>query len=216
MSHSFYLTTAIAYVNGKPHVGHAYEFIASDAICRYHRILGENVFFLSGVDEHSAQVERAARDEGISTQDYCDKMAVVFRELHEKLGSRLDGFIRTSEPRHHVTTQEMLRRSYEKGDIYQGHYEGWYCVSCEAFYQDDDLEANNCCPVHKKPCEWLKEENYFFKLSQYTEALKKHFQEHPAFNQPDGYRNEMMAQLDRGLKDISISRSTTKWGVPLP
>ena len=216
MSEKFYLTTAIAYVNGKPHVGHAYEFIASDAICRYQRMLGKQVFFLSGVDEHSAQVEKAARNEGIPTQEYCDKMAVVFKELHEKLGSHLDGFIRTSEPRHHDTTKELLKRSYEKGDIYQGHYEGWYCESCERYYQDDELEEENACPVHKRPCEWLKEDNYFFKLSNYTEALKKHFQENPSFVQPDGYKNEMLSLLDQGLRDISISRSTTKWGVPLP
>lgn len=216
MSQKFYLTTAIAYVNAKPHVGHAYEFIASDAICRYQRMRGHDVFFLSGVDEHSAKVEKSAREAGMDTRDYCDKMAVVFKELHDKLGSHLDGFIRTSEPRHHATTQELLRRSYEKGDIYQGHYEGWYCVSCEGYYQDDELEEGNVCPVHKRACEWLKEENYFFRLSNYTAALQKHFQENPAFVQPDAYRNEMLALMERGLKDISISRATTKWGIPLP
>ncbi len=216
MKDSFYLSTAIAYVNGKPHVGHAYEFIASDAICRYQRMIGKKVFFLSGVDEHSAQVEKAAREEGLPTQEYCDKMAVVFTELHEKLGTKLDGFVRTSEPRHHDTTKELLRRSYEKGDIYQGHYEGWYCDACERYYQDDELDEGNECPTHKRPCQWLKEENYFFKLSNYTEAMKKHYEQCPTFTQPEGYKNEMLALLDQGLRDISISRSTTTWGIPLP
>lgn len=216
MSQKFYLTTAIAYVNAKPHLGHAYEFVASDVICRFHRMLGEDVFFLSGVDEHSAKVEKSAREENLHPREYCDRMAVVFQDLHAKLGTKLDGFIRTSEPRHHDTTKELLRRSHEKDDIYRGHYEGWYCFSCEAFYQPDELIEDNLCPVHKAKAEWMEEENYFFKLSKYTERLKQHFAEHPDFVQPESYRNEMLALLDRGLQDISISRSTTKWGVPIP
>ena len=215
MSRTFYLTTAISYVNGRPHIGHAYEYIVSDVICRFRRMQGRRVFFLSGVDEHSAQVEKAAREAGQPTKDYCDRMAVIFRDLHEKTGSSLDGFIRTSESRHHDTTREMLRRSYAKGDIYKGAYKGWYCYSCEAYYLEKDLSDGHC-PVHNRPVEWIEEENYFFKLSAYTERLKQHFAEHPEFTQPEAFRNEMLALLDRGLQDISISRSTTTWGIPLP
>lgn len=216
MSQPFYLTTAISYVNAKPHVGHAYEFIVSDAICRYRRMQGRPVFFLSGVDEHSATVEKAAEEAGQHPRDYCDYMAEVFLNLHRLTGSSLSDFIRTSEPRHHDTTKELLRRAYAKGDIYKGHYEGWYCFSCEAFYLADDLLDGELCPVHKKKAEWRQEENYFFRLSRYAEAIKRHFEEHPDFNVPVMYRNEMLALLDRGLQDISISRSTTRWGITLP
>ena len=215
MNGKFYLTTAISYVNARPHIGHAYEFIASDAICRFRRMQGKKVFFLSGVDEHSAQVEKSAKDEGAPLPEYCDRMAALFKDLHERVDSSLDGFIRTSEPRHHDTTKEMLRRSYEKGDIYKGSYKGWYCYSCEAYYQEKELTEGNC-PVHNRPAQWIEEENYFFKLSSYTEQLKRHYEECPSFVQPDTYRNEMLALMDRGLQDISISRSTTSWGIPLP
>lgn len=216
MTESFYLTTAIAYVNAKPHVGHAYEFIASDAIVRYHRMLGQKVFFLSGVDEHSAKVEKAAAEAGLPPRDYCDKMSVVFRDLHEKIGSSLDGFIRTSDPQHHNTTKELLQRAYDNGDIYKSKYSGCYCYSCEAFYQEADLAEGNICPVHKTPIDWMEEENYFFRLSNYTEKLKQYYAEHPEFVYPESFKNEMLALLDRGLQDISISRSTTKWGISLP
>ncbi len=215
MSDTFYLTTAISYVNAKPHIGHAYEFIASDAIVRFRRMQGMKVFFLSGVDEHSAKVERAAKDAGVPISEYCDKMAELFKDLHEKVGSSLSGFIRTSEPRHHDTTKEMLRRSYEKGDIYKSAYKGWYCYSCEAYYQEKELNEGNC-PVHNQPSTWIEEDNYFFRLSAYTEALKKHYAENPNFVYPEWYKNEMLALLDQGLQDISISRSTTRWGVPIP
>ncbi|MBD3267851.1 methionine--tRNA ligase [bacterium] len=216
MKNSFYLTTAISYVNGKPHVGHAYEFITSDAIVRYHRMLGQPVFFLSGVDEHSAQVEKAARDEGLDTPAYCDKMSVIFQDLHTKLGSSIDYFIRTSEPRHHVTTQEMLQRAYDNGDIYKGTYSGYYCYACEAFYQEADLDEGKLCPVHKQETPLLEQENYFFRLSNYTEKLKEHYDNNPDFVSPENFKNEMRALMDRGLQDISISRSTTKWGIELP
>jgi methionyl-tRNA synthetase len=176
---------------------------------------GKRVYFLSGVDEHSAQVEKAAREAGLPPQEYCDKMAVIFKDLHEKVGSSLSDFIRTSEPRHHDTTRELLRRSYEKGDIYKGSYTGYYCYSCEAYYQEKDLESWNC-PVHKRPVDWIEEENYFFKLTSYTDRLKEYFQQNPEFVYPEHYKNEMLSLIDRGLQDISISRSTTTWGVPLP
>ncbi len=215
MSESFYITTAISYVNGLPHIGHAYEFIASDVIARYHRLLGHDVFFLSGVDEHSAQVEKAAREEGLETQAYCDKMAVIFQDIHDKLGSKLDDFIRTSEPRHHDTTKEMLNRSHANGDIYKGNYSGYYCYPCEAFYMEDDLTEGKC-PVHNSPAEWVEQENYFFRLSAFTDRLKQHYQANPAFVYPAWYKNEMLALIDRGLQDISISRSNTTWGIQIP
>ncbi|MBI1390728.1 MAG: methionine--tRNA ligase [bacterium] len=212
MSQSFYITTAISYVNAKPHIGHAYEFIASDAIARFKRMMGMKVFFLSGVDEHSAKVEKAAAAQGLPPREYCDQMSDVFRDVHARLGNQLDDFIRTSEPRHHAATKEMLRRSYENGDIYKAKYAGWYDLTAEAFVPETDLPE----PDKRKNIEWIEEENYFFKLSNYTERLKEHFNAHPEFVQPDMYRNEMLALLDRGLQDISISRSTTRWGIPLP
>ncbi len=216
MTESFYITTAIAYVNAKPHFGHAYEFIASDAIARYHRMRGEDVFFLSGVDEHSAQVEKAAREAGKDTAEFCDEMADIFKNLNSLLGVELSDFIRTSEPRHKTVTQEMLRRSKENGHIYKAHYSGYYCYPCEAFYQNDDLNEGTMCPVHNQPVEWVEEENYFFRLSQFEEPLKKHYDEHPDFVYPETYRNEMRAYLERGLQDISISRTNKTWGIPIP
>ena len=216
MKNSFYLTTAISYVNAKPHVGHAYEFIASDAIVRYHRMLGQNTFFLTGVDEHSAKVEKAAQEAGLSPQEYCDRMSVIYRDLHQKLGTSIDFFIRTSDPNHHKTTKELLQRAYDKGDIYKSKYSGQYCYSCEGFYLQDDLIEGNLCPVHKLETAWLEEENYFFRLTAYTEKLKEHYAAHPDFVYPESFKNEMLALLNRGLQDISISRSTTKWGIPLP
>lgn len=212
MPEPFYITTAISYVNAKPHIGHAYEFIASDAIARYRRMQGREVFFLSGVDEHSAKVEKAAAAEGLSPRDYCDKMSDVFQQVHDKLGTQLDGFIRTSEPRHHVAVKEMLQRSYDAGDIYKGSYSGWYDTIAEAYIPESDLPPED----KRQTIEWVEQENYFFKLSAYTEKLKAHFEANPQFVQPDTFRNEMLALLDRGLQDISISRSTTTWGVPLP
>jgi len=213
MSH-YYITTAISYVNAKPHMGHAYEFIASDVIARHRRMMGDEVYFLSGVDEHSAKVERSAQKEGMETSAFCDKMAGVFKSLHDQLGSSLDGFIRTSEPRHHAVCKEMLQRAYDKGDIYKATYQGWYCGITEAYYQEADLVDGKTEEGYE--VNWIEEENYFFKLSNYTEPLKKYYQEHPELTYPDMYKNEMLALLDRGLQDISISRSTTKWGVPIP
>lgn len=212
MSQAFYITTAISYVNAKPHIGHAYEFIASDAIARYKRMQGMDVFFLSGVDEHSAKVEKAAAAQGLPPREYCDQMSDVFQNVHNKLGTQLDGFIRTSEPRHHAAVKEMLQRSYDNGDIYKGSYSGWYDLTAEAYVAENDLPE----PDKRQNIEWIEEENYFFKLSAYTEKLKEYFLANPKFVQPDIYRNEMLALLDRGLQDISISRSTTTWGVPLP
>ncbi len=216
MSDTFYLSTAISYVNAKPHFGHAYEFIAGDAICRFRRMQGKQVFYLSGVDEHSAKVEKSAEEEGLHPREYCDRMADIFKDLHDKVGSTLDGFIRTSEPRHHDTTKDLLQRCKEKGDIYQDHYKGWYCTGCEAFYLEEDLIDEKQCPVHKTPAEWKEEENYFFRLSSYTEALQKHYADHPGFVQPEAFKNEMLALMERGLQNISISRSTTDWGIPIP
>lgn len=216
MAEKFYLTTAISYVNAKPHIGHAYEFIASDAIVRYQRMLGKDAFFLSGVDEHSVKVEKAAAAAGMDPAPYCEQISEVFRELHQLVGSSLDGFIRTSEPRHHKTTQEMLTRSKASDDIYQDVYEGWYSPSSEAFLQESDLLEGNLDPDSKQPCEWMKEENYFFKLSAYGEKLKAHYAEHPEFVYPEKYKNEMLSLIEQGLRDISISRSNTKWGIPVP
>ncbi len=212
---NFYITTAIAYVNAKPHMGHALEEIATDAIARFNRMRGKNVFFLTGLDEHSANAEKAAKAQNKDTQAYCDGMADVYRGFYKALDLSNDDVIRTSEPRHEAAVTELLQRSYDSGAIYLGKYSGYYCDSCEAYYPEKDLNEGRC-PVHNTEAKWLEEENYFFKWSDFTERLKELYTERPNFPAPAGFRNEMTALLDRGLEDISISRSTTQWGIPLP
>jgi methionyl-tRNA synthetase len=211
----FYLTTAIDYVNQRPHLGTAYEKIAADVIARYKRLAGFDVHFVMGNDEHSQNVFRRARELGLEPIEYCNRMEVEFRDVWKRLNLSFDDFIRTTEPRHRLAVQEMVRRSYEAGDIYEGEYEGWYCVSCEAFKQEKDL-VNGLCPIHQRPAEWIKERNYFFRLSQYANRLLEHYAAHPEFVAPDSRRNEMLRLLEAGLEDISVSRAGQAWGIPLP
>jgi methionyl-tRNA synthetase len=211
----FYLTTAIDYVNQRPHLGTAYEKIAADVIARYKRLAGFDVHFVMGNDEHSQNVFRRARELGLEPLEYCNRMEREFRDVWTRLNLSFDDFIRTTEPRHRLAVQEMVRRSYEAGDIYEGEYEGWYCVSCEAFKQEKDL-VNGLCPIHQRPAEWIKERNYFFRLSQYANRLLEHYAAHPEFVAPESRRNEMLRLLEAGLEDISVSRAGQAWGIPLP
>src|SRR5918992_3323309 len=202
----FYLTTAIDYVNSRPHLGTAYEKIAADVIARYKRLAGCDTHFLMGNDEHSQNVFRKARELGEEPLAYCDRMAREFTDVWRRLDISFDDFIRTTEPRHKTGVQELVRRMQAAGDIYEGFYEGWYCVSCEAFKQEKDL-VDGLCPIHRTKPEWLREKNYFFRLSAYRDNLLKHFSDHPEFTVPDVRRNEILRLLESGLEDISVSRA---------
>jgi methionyl-tRNA synthetase len=212
----FFLTTAIDYVNSRPHLGTAYEKICADVIARYKRLCGFETRFLMGNDEHSQNVYKKAVDEGLDPLVYCDQMEREFRKTWAHLDVSFDDFIRTTEPRHKVGVTEIARRLWESGEIYEGVYKGWYCVSCEEFKQEKDL-VNGNCPLHPtlKP-EWIEEKNYFFRLSKYQQPLLDHFAAHPEFLQPDVRRNEILSLIRGGLIDISVSRAGQSWGIPLP
>jgi methionyl-tRNA synthetase len=211
----YYLTTAIDYVNSRPHLGTAYEKITADVIARYHRLAGDDVRFVMGNDEHSQNVFRRARDLGQDPLAYCDRMADEFRDVWRRLDISFDDFIRTTEPRHRQAVEAFLQRSHEAGDIYEGLYEGWYCVSCEEFKQERDLIEGRC-PIHKRPAEWIKERNHFFRLSKYRDRLLQLYAEQPGWVAPDTRRNEMLRVLEGGLDDISVSRAGQAWGIPFP
>jgi methionyl-tRNA synthetase len=211
----FYLTTAIDYVNSRPHLGTAYEKITADVIARYKRLCGVETHFVMGNDEHSQNVFRRAREGGEDPLAYCDRMEEIFRGVWAKLSISFDDFIRTTQPRHRVGVQELMRRSHDAGDVYEGHYEGWYCVSCEAFKQEKDL-VDGLCPTHRSRPDWIREKNYFFRLSNYRDRLVAHIDAHPEFVQPESRRNEILRLLDGGLDDISVSRAGQAWGIPLP
>ena len=211
----FYLTTAIDYVNSRPHLGTAYEKIAADVIARYKRLCDIETHFVMGNDEHSQNVFRKARELGEEPQAYCDRMAQEFLDVWKRLDISFDDFIRTTEPRHKAGVQELVRRMTASGDIFEGHYEGWYCVSCEAFKQEKDL-IDGACPIHRTRPDWIREKNYFFRLSKYTERLRQHFEWHPEFLEPDVRRNEILRLIEGGLEDISVSRAGQEWGIPMP
>lgn len=211
----FFITTAIDYANSTPHLGTAYEKIGADVIARYHRLCGEDVFFQMGNDEHSLNVEKRARETGQDPQAYCDEMARRFEDTWHTLDISYDRFIRTTEREHKEAVRKLLSRVQENGYIYQGHYEGWYCVSCEAFLQEKDL-VNGECANHKRKPEWIREQNYFFALSKFEEKLLAHIEANPDFAQPEIRRNEILNVIRGGLEDVSISRAGVTWGIPLP
>ncbi|HSQ60761.1 MAG TPA: methionine--tRNA ligase [Acidobacteriota bacterium] len=210
----FYITTAIDYVNSIPHIGTAYEKIGADAIARWKRLAGFDTRFLMGNDEHSTNVEKAAREKGLEPKVYCDQMAEIFQGVWKRLDISYDDFIRTTEPRHVRGVQELFRRIAAKGDIFRGKYEGYYCVGCERFYPEKDL-VDGRCPTHKTEPQWVSEENWFFRLSAYQARLLEHYAKHPNFLVPEIRRNEIVNVIEGGLEDISVSRAST-WGIPLP
>ena len=211
----FYLTTAIDYVNSRPHLGTAYEKIAADVIARYRRLCGVPTHFVMGNDEHSQNVYQRAKERGLEPLAFCDQMEQVFREVWAKLDVSFDDFIRTTEDRHRAAVTTLVQRIADAGDLYEGDYEGWYCVSCEAFKQDKDL-IDGDCPVHQTRPAWIKETNHFFRLSKYRDRLLEHYAANPGFLLPEVRRNEMLRLLERGLDDISVSRTGQSWGIPLP
>jgi len=214
----YYLTTAIDYVNSRPHLGTAYEKVTADVIARYKRLAGFDVHFLMGNDEHSQNVYKRAVEQGFHNNPvaYCDRMEEEFTSVWKALHCSYDDFIRTTQPRHKAAVQKMAQACYDAGDIYEGVYEGWYCVSCEAFKPEKDL-VDGKCPLHPTLTpEWIREKNYFFRLSKYRDRLLKHFEANPGFLEPEMRRNEILRLLDAGLEDISMSRAGQSWGVPLP
>lgn len=211
----FSLTAAIDYCNGTPHVGHAYEKIAGDAVARFQRLLGREPYYVMGNDEHSVNVYRQAQREGLSPQAYVDRMAGIFRDAWDRLAVSYSIFMQTSEPRHQKAVQTLVQTLYDRGHVYAGTYRGWYCASCEAFYTEKDVPSH-VCPIHGRPVEYLEEPNYFFRLSRFRDEILRHIEAHPEFLQPEGARAEILAVLREGLQDVSISRSRTEWGVPLP
>jgi len=215
----FYITTAISYPNGRPHIGHAYELIATDVIARFMRLDGRDVFFLTGTDEHGLKMEQTARREGVSAQEFANQMTPQFEEMARALNASNDDFIRTTEKRHKESVSELWRRMKANGDIYLGSYSGWYSVRDEAYYADDELikgEGGEKLSPQGTPVEWVEEPSYFFKLSAYQDKLLAYFDEHPDFIAPSGRRNEVISFVKSGLRDLSVSRTTFNWGVPVP
>ncbi len=211
----FYITTPIYYPNDIPHVGHAYTTIAADILSRWFRIRGYDVFFLTGTDDHGKKIALAAEKAGKSPKKFTDSLIPKFKEAWKKLNIKYDRFIRTTDKDHEKIVQEILQKTYDKGDIYKGEYEGYYCIGCEAYYTEKDLE-NGCCPIHKTKIEKLKEETYFFKLSKYQKALLDFYKKNPDFISPKNRRQEIINRVKEGLNDLSISRTSFNWGIPLP
>ncbi|ROS78708.1 methionine--tRNA ligase [Cellulomonas sp. PhB143] len=221
---AFYLTTPIYYVNDAPHIGHAYTTVAADVITRWHRQRQEDVWFLTGTDEHGQKVLRTAEANGVSPQEWADGLVEAeWKPVLETIDASNDDFIRTTQERHTTRVQAFIQDLYDKGEIYAGSYEGPYCVGCEEYKLPGDLidgtgeyEGEKLCPIHGRPVEMLAEQNYFFRMSAYTERLLAFYDQHPEFVQPASARNEVVGFVRQGLQDLSISRSTFDWGVPIP
>jgi methionyl-tRNA synthetase len=216
---TFYITTAISYPNGPPHIGHAYEVIATDAIARFKRLDGYDVFFLTGTDEHGLKIQQTAAKSGTTPRAFVNEMAPKFRAMAERLSCSFDRFIRTTDADHLPSTQELWRRMQERGDIYLSKYAGWYSVRDEAYYDESELTkaADGAWQAPTgTPVEWVEEESYFFRLSAYQDRLLKHYEAHPEFIGPDTRRNEIVSFVRGGLQDLSISRTTFDWGLPVP
>lgn len=218
---TFYITTAIDYANGPPHMGHAFEKIGADAMARYRRQQGQRVRFVMGMDEHGLKVLQSAESRGITPREWVDELAAMFRASWDRLLISNDDFIRTTQPRHQRAASELIRRILDAGDIYAGRYEGYYCVGCEAFKRRDELVTDDAgvlrCPIHpNRKVEWTEEENWFFKLSRYQQRLLDLYDERPDFLQPETRLNEVRRLVEAGLDDISVSRPGLGWGIPWP
>ncbi len=212
---SFYLTTPIYYVNDVPHIGHSYTTIAADALARYERLKGKDVFFLTGTDEHGQKIHRAARDSNETPETRVNKVVERYKHLWKNLCISNDDFIRTTEARHTSRVQKIFQKLYDKGDIYLGEYEGWYCVPCESFWTTGQLVDGNC-PECSRAVERLKEANYFFKLSGYRDRILRHIDTNPGFIQPESRKNELRNRLMAGVDDVSVSRQALPWGISVP
>jgi methionyl-tRNA synthetase len=216
MSKPFYITTPLYYVNASPHLGGTYTTLVADTIARYKRMMGFDVKLLSGTDEHGQKIERAARQQGVKPQELADRVAARYQDLWRLLGVEYDEFIRTTEPRHDTSVAELYTRAKANGYVYKGTYSGWYCVSDEAYAPESDPSTPVPCPDCGRPTEWFSEESYFFKLSEFQDRLLELYEKNPSFIRPESRRNEIISFVKGGLKDLSISRKTLKWGIPLP
>jgi methionyl-tRNA synthetase len=215
----FYITTAISYPNGVPHIGHAYEAIATDAIARFERLSGKDVFFLTGTDEHGLKMKQTAQKEGLEPRALADRNSARFREMAASLGLSNDDFIRTTEPRHYEACEELWRRMEKSGDIFRKNYAGWYSVRDEAFYRETETEVVDGVRIAtptRTPVEWTEEETYFFRLSAYEKPLLEHYERNPDFILPPERRNEVVSFVKSGLEDLAVSRTTLDWGIPVP
>src|SRR6056297_541541 len=216
---TYYVTTPIYYPSDKLHIGHAYTTVAADTIARYKKMRGFDTMFLTGSDEHGQKIERKAEAAGKETKEYVDQIVATFKDLWDKLDIDYDYFIRTTEERHEKVVQKIFKKLYDKGDIYKGNYEGWYCTPCESFWAERQLEEENqekVCPDCHRPVEWVEKQSYFFKMGKYADRLLEHIETHPEFIEPESRRNEMINFIENGLDDLSVSRTTFDWGVPVP
>ena len=212
----FYITTAIAYASRKPHIGNTYEVIMTDAIARYKRMMGYDVFFLTGTDEHGQKIEDLSKEAGIEPQQYVDNVAADIKEIWDMVGASYDHFIRTTDDQHEKVVQHIFKKLYDQGDIYKSEYEGWYCVPCESFFTDTQI-VDGKCPDCGRSVERTKEEAYFFRMSAYQDRLMQYIEDHPEFIEPESRKKEMVNNfLKAGLQDLCVSRSSFKWGVPVP
>jgi len=218
VSDRFYLTTAIDYSNGEPHLGHAFEKIGADCIARYHRLRGDRVHFLIGMDEHGKKVAQEAAARGVTPQELVDHIAAKFQDAWRTLAISHDQFIRTTQPEHKAGVNALIQRIFatRPDDLYERAYEGWYCVGCEQFKRDSEIENGRCLIHLTRELEWSKERNWFFRLSAYQEFIRRLLEEHPQFLEPQARRNEILALLDQGLEDISVTRAGLDWAIPFP
>src|SRR5215213_1041902 len=219
MAEPFYITTAISYPNGRPHIGHAYEAIAADAIVRFQRSRGKDAKLVTGTDEHGLKMIQTARAQGRDTLEFADEMSGYFRDMCDILNISYDDFVRTSEPRHHDASIAIWKAMEASGDLYLDRYEGWYSVRDEAFYDESELigdESGEKLSPQGTPVEWTAEETWFFRLSKYQEPLLRLYRENPEFIRPESRRNEVLRFVEGGLKDLSVSRTSFDWGVPVP
>ncbi|MCD6574180.1 methionine--tRNA ligase, partial [Candidatus Aerophobetes bacterium] len=212
----FYLTTPVYYVNGAPHLGHAYTTIAADTLSRYRRLLGDNVFFLTGTDEHGSKILQAAKERSLSPYQLVDQMVAKFKNLWGKLLISYSDFIRTTESRHTRVVENIFLELYKRGDIYKGKYSGWYCVPCETFWLESQLKEGRLCPECKREVIRVEEDSYFFRLSKYQRPLLNYYSEHPDFVLPQVRMNEVVEFVKRGLRDLSITRLNLEWGISCP
>ncbi len=211
----YYITTAIAYASRKPHIGNSYEIVLTDAIARFQKLIGKDVFFLTGTDEHGQKIQLEAEAKGISPQQYVDGVAGEIKDLWGLMDTSYDKFIRTTDPAHKKVVQKIFKKLYDQGDIYKSEYEGWYCVPCESFFTETQV-TDGCCPDCGRPVQKTKEEAYFFKMSKYQDRLMKHIEEHPEFIQPESRKREMINNfLKPGLQDLCVSRTSFSWGIPV-